>query len=114
MHGEANVNIDNFRNFGRSPVPEDLCKDKVPGLIWFWRIKVLKVFIMYGHGSHLGQWTATISAIFHSPNLRRLHIELEQQWPRGLMQRRSRLKFSTCFPYICMVPIQMHMQTLIM
>ena len=25
-----------------------------------------KVFTIYGHGGHLGQWTATILAIFHN------------------------------------------------
>ena len=32
---------------------------------------------------HLGQWTATILAIFRSPNLRRLYIKIEQHWSRG-------------------------------
>ena len=67
----------------RSPVPEDLCKGKAPGLIWFWRRRFLNVFTIYGHGSHLGQWTVTILAILCSPNLRRLHIKFEQHWPRG-------------------------------
>ena len=44
---------------------------------------ILKVFNIYGHGGHLGQWTATVSAIFRSPNLRRLHMKFEQHWPRG-------------------------------
>ena len=67
-----------FINFSRSPVPEDLCKVKGPRLIWFWKKIFLKVFTIYGHGSHLGQWTATISAIFRSPKLRRLHMKFEQ------------------------------------
>ena len=37
-----------------------------------------KVFIIYGHGGHLGQQTATILAIFCSPNQRRLHMKFEQ------------------------------------
>ena len=28
---------------------------------------ILKVFNIYGHGSHFDQWTIPISAIFHSP-----------------------------------------------
>ena len=36
-----------------------------------------------GHGGHLGQWTATILAIFRSPNRRRLHMKFEQNWLRG-------------------------------
>ena len=45
-----------------------------------------KVFTIYGHGGHLGQWTTTILAIFHSPNLRRLHMKFEQQWSRGFRE----------------------------
>ena len=29
--------------------------------------KILKVFTIYGHGSHFDQWTIPILAIFHSP-----------------------------------------------
>ena len=56
-----------FSNFGRSPVPDDLCKDSAPRHPLFWRGRFLKVFTTYGHGSHLGQWIATILAIFYSP-----------------------------------------------
>ena len=75
-----------FSNFGRSPVLEDLCTDKAPGLIRFWRRRFLKLFIIYGHGGHLGQWTTTILAIFRSPNLRSLHFRFEQHWPRGFRE----------------------------
>ena len=56
-----------FNNFGRPPVPDDLCKDSATRHPRFWRSRFLKVFTIYGHGSHFGQWTATILAIFHSP-----------------------------------------------
>ena len=72
-----------FSNFGRPPVPNDLCKDSASRHLRFWRRRFLKVFTIYGHGGHLGQLTATILAIFHSPNLRRLHMKFEQNWPRG-------------------------------
>ena len=72
-----------FSNFGRSPVSDDLCKDSAPRHPRFWRRRILKAFTIYGHGGHLGQPTATILAIFHSPNLRRLHMKFEQNWPRG-------------------------------
>ena len=49
----------------------------------FWRRRFLKVFIIYGHGGHLGQRTVTILAIFRSPNLRRLHMKFEQKWFRA-------------------------------
>ena len=72
-----------FSNFGRPPVPDDLCKDSALRHPLFWRRRFLKVLTICGHGGHLGQWTATILAIFHSPNLRRLHMKFEQHWPRG-------------------------------
>ena len=95
-----------FSNFGRPPVPDDLCKDSVPRHPLFWRRRFLKVFTIYGHGGHLSLWTAIILAIFCPPNLRRLHMKFEQHWPRGF--RGGHLKFSTFFPYKCMVPIHMH------
>ena len=70
-------------NFGRPHVSDDLCKDTAPRHRRLWRRRFLKVFTIYGHGGHLGQWTATIIAIFRSPNLRRLHMKFEQHWPRG-------------------------------
>ena len=63
-----------FSNFGRSPVPDDLCKDSATKRPPFWRRRFLKVFTIYGHGGHLGQRAATILAIFRYPNLRRLHL----------------------------------------
>ena len=72
-----------FSNLGRPLVPDDLCKDSAPRHPLFWRRRFSKVFTIYGHCGHLGQWTATILAIFHSPSLRRLHMKFEQHWPRG-------------------------------
>ena len=91
MHREANLTLPYkmsiyniyFSNFGRPPVPNDLCKDSAPRHPPFWRRTFLKVFTIYGHGSHPGQLTVTILAIFHSPNVRRLHMKFEQNWPRG-------------------------------
>ena len=71
-----------FSNFGRPPVPDDLCKDSASWHPRFWR-RFLKVFTIYGHGGHLGQWTATILAIFHFPAPRRRHMKFEQHWPKG-------------------------------
>ena len=79
-----------FSNFGRSPVPDDLCKDSATRHPRFWRRRFLKVFIIYGHSGHLGQWTPTILAIFHFPAPGRLQMRS--------LQRRSHLKFSTFFP----------------
>ena len=75
-----------FSNFGRPPVPDDLCKDSAQRHPQFWRRRFLKVFTVYEHGGHLGQWTLTILAIFGSPYLRRLHIKFEQHWPRGFRE----------------------------
>ena len=86
-----------FRKFGRPPGLNDLCKDSAKRYPWFWRRSFLKVFTIYEHGGHLGQWTATILAIFHFPG--RLQMKFEQHWPRG--SRGGHLKFSTFFPYKC-------------
>ena len=67
-----------FSNFGRPLVPNDLCKDSAPRHPQFWRRRFLKVFIIYGHGGHLGRWTATILANFRSLNLWRRHMKFEQ------------------------------------
>ena len=93
MHREANLTLPlngqmsmydhYFINFGRSPVPDDLCKDSAPKHPRFWRRRFLKVFNIYGHGGHLGQQAATILAIFCCPNLRKRHVKFEQNWPRG-------------------------------
>ena len=83
MHREANLHDHYFSNFGRPPVPDGLSKDSAPRRPRFWRRRFLKVFTIYGHGGHLGQCTATILAIFHSPNLRRLHMKFVQNWHRG-------------------------------
>ena len=72
-----------FSNFGRLPVPHNLCKDYGPELIWFWRRRFLKVFTICGHCSCFDQWTMPILAISHSPAPRRLHMNFEQHWPRG-------------------------------
>ena len=91
MHTEANnlalkrsnVNVyHHFSNFGR-PIPDDLYKNSTPRHPRFYRRGFLKVFTIYGHGGHLGQWTATILAIFHFPAPRRLHMKFEQHWSRG-------------------------------
>ena len=92
MHREANLTLplkgqmstydNSFSNFGRPLVPDDLCKDPGPRHSLFWR-RFLKVFTIYGHGGHLGQWTATILAIFCFPTLRWLHMKFEQNWLRG-------------------------------
>ena len=72
-----------FSNLSRPSVPDDLCKDSAPKHPRFWRGRFLKVFTIYGHSGLLGQWTATILAIFCFLNLRRLHMKFEQDWPRG-------------------------------
>ena len=100
MHREANLYDHDFINFGRPPVPDDLSKDSAPRRPRFWRRRFLMVFTIYGHGGHLGQWTATILAIFYSSNLRRHHMEISAKLAQRL-QRRSCLKFWIFFPYKC-------------
>ena len=72
-----------FSNFGRPPVPDDLGKDTATRRPLFGEEDFLKVFTIYEHGGHLGQRTATILAIFRSPNLRRLLMKFEQNWLSG-------------------------------
>ena len=65
MHKEANLTLpqkgqmstyDNLSsNFGRSPVPDDLCTDSAPRHPRLWRRRFLKGFTIYGHGGHLGR-----------------------------------------------------------
>ena len=43
----------------------------------------LKVFTIYGYGSHLGHVTWTIYINFRSPFPRRLHIKFGFDWPSG-------------------------------
>ena len=90
LKGQMSIYDLYFSNFGRPPVPDDLCKDSAPRHPRFWR----RFLTIYGHGGHLGQWTATILAIFHSPNLRRLHMKIWAKLAQGL-QRRNRLKMLT-------------------
>ena len=110
MHMEANLTLPQkgqmsiynfyFSNFGRPPVPNDLCKDSAPRHPRFWRRRFLKVFTIYGHGGHLGQLTGTILAIFHFPNLRRLRMNLSKIGPEA-PEKKS-------FEILNIFPIQMH------
>ena len=93
MHGKqidlaikrSNVNEGHhFSNFGRSPVPNDLCKDSAPRHPLFWRRRSFKVCILYmGMAAILVNGLQPFKLSFHTPNLRRLHIKSEQHWPRG-------------------------------
>ena len=71
-----------FSNLGRSPIPDDLCKDLATRHPQFWRRKIFKGFYHIGAWGHLGQWMATILAIYHSHAPRRLQMKFEQHWPR--------------------------------
>ena len=42
-------------------------KIRTQGLFGYGEEDFLKVFTIYGHGSHFDQWTIPILAIFHSP-----------------------------------------------
>ena len=75
-----------FSNFGGSPVPDDLCTDLAPRHPQFWRRRFLKGLTIYGHGGHLGRPTATILAIFRSPDLRRHNMKFEQIWLSGFRE----------------------------
>ena len=76
VKGQMSMYDHNFSKFGRPPVPDDFCKDSAKRYPRFSRRRFLKVFTIYGHGGHLGQWTATILAIFHSPCPREARNEI--------------------------------------
>ena len=96
-----------FSNFGRPLVSEDLCKDSAPRHSWFWRRRFLKVFYL------IWAWRPSWSLerdnfsnpLFPYPKVApyEIWVKLAQR-----LQRRSRLKFSTIFPFKCMGLIQTH------
>ena len=62
----------------------------------------LKVFTIYGHGGHLGQWTATILAIFH-------FISLPQEGSKwNLNNIGPEAPEEKSFEILNIFPIQMH------
>ena len=85
-------------NFGRSPVPDDLCKDSTQRHLLFWRRKFLKVFY------HIWAWQPFWS--MNPDYFSNLSFICPKEAPYEIwatlakrLQRRSRLKFSTFFPY---------------
>ena len=60
--------------------------------------KILKVFTIYGRGSHLGSVTWTIYIYFLSAFPRRLHIKFGFDWPSGF--REKSLKLVVIYLYI--------------
>ena len=61
-------------NFGRPPIPDDLSNDSASVL----EKTIFKGFHIYGHGGHLSQQTVTILAIFCSPDIMRLYLNLNK------------------------------------
>ena len=47
---------------------------------------LFKVFIIYGHGGHLGYVTLTIYIYFGSPFPRMLNIKFGFDWPSGFRE----------------------------
>ena len=76
-----------------------ICAKIQPQQPLFWKRKFLKVFTIYGHGSHLGQWTVTILAVFHSPAPGRLQMKSEYHWPEASEEK--------SFEILNIFPIQM-------
>ena len=74
--GQTSTYDNHFSNFGRSSIPDNLCKDSVTGHPGYWiRRFLMYVFTIYRHDGHLGQPAGTISEIIHFPDLRRLHMK---------------------------------------
>ena len=83
-----------FSNFGRPPVPDDLCNDSAPRHPLFWRKRFLKVFIIYGDGSHLGSTDHDHFSNFSLPKPQEAPYEIWTKLAQRL-QRRCRLKMLT-------------------
>ena len=89
-----------FSNFGRPPVPNDLCKDSATRHPRFWKKRFFKGFY------HIWAWRPPWSMYcdhfsnlsFPQPN--EAPYEICAKLAQGL-QRRSRLKFWIFFPYKC-------------
>ena len=83
-----------FSNFGRSLVPDDLCKDTAPRHPRFWRRRFLKVFY------HIWVWRPSWStdhdhfSILSFPQLKEAPYEILAKLVQRL-QKRSRLKMLT-------------------
>ena len=58
-------------------LPSPMIHAKIQPYPRFWRRRFLKVFTIYWHGGHLGQWPATILAILHFPSQGRLQMKFE-------------------------------------
>ena len=67
VKGQMSMYYHHFSNFGRPPVPDDLCKVSAIRHPRLRRSRFLKFFTIYRHGGHLGQWTATSLAIITLP-----------------------------------------------
>ena len=79
LKGKTSMYDHRFSNFGRPPVPDDLClasAPRHPGEEDF-------LSVLYRHGGHLSQRITTFLALFRSPNLRRLYMKFEQNWLSG-------------------------------
>ena len=82
LKGQMSIYNICFSNSGRPPVPDDMQRFS-PKASSVLEKKIFKGFYHIWQCGHLGEWTATILAIFRSPNLRRLHMKFEQNWLRG-------------------------------
>ena len=90
-----------FSNFCRPPVIDDICKDSATRHPRFLRISFLKVFTIYGHGGHPGQWTATILATVHFPAPGRLQMKYLSNIVPEAPEEKS-------FEILNIFPMQMH------
>ena len=89
-----------FSNFGRPPVPDGLCKDSAIRRPRFWRRRFFKGFY------HIWAWRPSWSkkrnhfSNLSFPQPKEAPCEIWAKLAQRL-QRRSRLKFWTFFPYKC-------------
>ena len=64
-------------------VPDASCQVSQPFVNWFWRRRVLKAFIIYGRGGHIGHVTWTIQTYFCFCQPWGLHMKYEYNWLIG-------------------------------
>ena len=54
---------------------------------WFWRRRFLKVFIIYGHGGHVGGVTQLFCINFHSYSPLSFHMSFGSKSPKCFCQK---------------------------
>ena len=89
-----------FSNFGRSPVPDDLCKDSAPKHPRFWRRRFLKVFY------HMWAWRPSWST--NRNHFSNLSFPQPKDGPYKIWAKLAQRLQRRSFEILNIFPIQMH------